>query len=156
MTKDEIAVERQRSQLAASVTLPIQSYFDLLDAVAAAQPVEPTYSQQVDALGEIIDGMKTRAINNVLIKSNTLEEFAQEIGCIYKALKNAIAQPVQPQRVPLTDREMHKALESVCADGSALSFEVMQKDADYINYFVPIARAIEAAHGIKPASEGGA
>lgn len=47
-------------------------------------------------LGDIIDGMRTKAINNVTIKSSTLDRFADELDEIWETLeKEALEQPVQ-------------------------------------------------------------
>jgi hypothetical protein len=51
-----------------------------------------------------------------------------------------------PQRKPLTLHQIHKALISICYDGSA---PTSTDDPEFVELIVPLARAIEAAHGIK-------
>ena len=46
-------------------------------------------------LGDIIDGMRTKAINNVTIKSSTLERFADELNQFEIELHKALEQPAQ-------------------------------------------------------------
>lgn len=51
-----------------------------------------------------------------------------------------------PQRKPLTLHQIHKALVSICYDGSE---PTSTDDPEFVELIVPLARAIEAAHGIK-------
>jgi hypothetical protein len=50
------------------------------------------------------------------------------------------------QRKPLTLHQIHKALISICYDGSE---PTSTDDPEFVELIVPLARAIEAAHDIK-------
>ena len=89
-----------------------------------------------------------QALDALDLSQSLLERSSQHstILAAYTALAEAIAQPVQAQPVqPMTDMAIYKALQSVCADGSAGTFEEMQKDESFVKYLVPFARAIESA-----------
>jgi hypothetical protein len=67
-----------------------------------------------------------------------------EANAFQIVIKNLKAQLAQ--RKPLTLDQIYKALLSICDDGSA---PTSTDDPEFVELIVPLARAIEAAHGIK-------
>ena len=94
--------------------------------------------QALDALIGVLDDAKD--LRNASISGGLYEVI--ECRDAIAALREAIAQPVQQQLVPLTDKQIYDLWPSECM---AFCEEASE-----------FARAIEAHRGIKPAGERGA
>ena len=123
----------------------------LRNALASPQPVQPTtLVVQAPVVQGSWDHLKVLMEHSAWGGTLQLEDALANIDDFTAAQPpQQSAQPVQPQRVPLTDEQI-----DAIADDNNMGSIWYQDDPR--QYWCSFARAIEAAHGIKPATEGDA
>ena len=152
-----VCEQLRRTPMALADLIPtLQEAADALDAQRAAQPadgnIDAAAKIYADCMSYKWDVMSEQGRDWMRANTQLVLDAAHRIkpACaVDAALREAIAQPVQPQRVPLTDEQI-----DAIADDNNMGSIWYQDDPR--QYWCSFARAIEAAHGIKPASRVGA